>query len=55
MAASEIEASVARERQVWSALGAATGDRLGWVYERGYDPATIEPPRDYEMLLARYS
>jgi hypothetical protein len=23
--------------------------------ERGYDPATIAPPRDYEMVLAQYA
>jgi hypothetical protein len=48
-------ASVAREQEAWIGLAKSAGDGLGWVYERDYDPATIAPPRDYELVLAQYA
>lgn len=55
MSPGELEASFERQQQVYLALGAASADAMLWVYEPGYDPATIAPPREYEAVLARYS
>jgi predicted metal-dependent hydrolase len=55
MTPAEAAASAERELAAWVGIGEAVGDRLDWVYRSDYDPATIEPPRDYEAVLARYS
>jgi predicted metal-dependent hydrolase len=55
MSPGELEASLAREQQVYLTIGAASAQSMLWVYEPDYDPATIVAPRNYETILARYS
>ena len=55
MTEAEIATSQERELAAWTTMGAIHGDQLQWVYEPGYDPATIAPPRDYEATLALYA
>ena len=54
MSEEERAASEAREMEAWLAMGAASGDRMMWVYEEDYDPAKVEPPIGYGELLAPY-
>ena len=55
MAPEEEETSNARAAEAADAIANATGKRMLWVYERDYDPATIDTPRDYDAILTRYS
>jgi predicted metal-dependent hydrolase len=51
----EVAASQERELAAWTAMGEIHGERLQWVYDPDYDPATIADPRDYEAVLRRYA
>ncbi len=55
MTPAEVEASVEREHAAQVDMARVYGDTLEWVFQPGYDPAQVEPPRDYEAILAMYT
>jgi predicted metal-dependent hydrolase len=55
MSPEDAATSAEREAAAWLGLADAVGDRLDWVCRRDYDPSDIEPPREYDAVLARYT
>lgn len=48
----EVAASEVRMMRAAADVAAASTDQMTWVFEPGYDPSTVAPPRDYEAVLA---